>query len=514
MFPWSPSDFKGINPEVIMHRLNVDPAVRLVQQKKMSFGIEKNQIIEQEVNKLMKAGATYQRLVNKMFHELIGKTMEVFVDDMLVKSKRSEDHLEHLAQAFTIMRSYGMKLNPDKCTFGVGGGKFLGYMISEREIEANPEKIKAIMNLHLPSTIKEVQKLTERLKVLYGTKIVRKPCRTLKNNEAEYEALVLGLELTYEAGARDLEVFTDSQMVALQIEVLRVENDKADALSKFGAAMSGIKDRKITALGRKETAIAEKMVVQTVSEVVSWKDEIVKYLEDGSLPDDLIKAKRVRFRVTRFTILSGQLYKRTVNGPLLKCSDEERAEHVMREIHEGSCGNHSGARSLAQKIIRQGYFWPTMIKDTRDFVKKFGVPRILISDNGTQFQGRKITEWCKELKIAQHFTAVANPQTNGQTEKYPRVTMYDTESNRSERNFDLTVIEEKRDAAYARILHHKGLIMKNHDQTVRPRQLQVGDLVLKRVEASKHVDKLDPSWEGPYKVIEIRRKGMYRLQDM
>ncbi|KAL2253460.1 UNVERIFIED_CONTAM: Gag-Pol polyprotein [Sesamum indicum] len=151
----------------------------------------------------------------------------------------------------------------------------------------------------------------------------------------------------------------------------------------------------------------------------------------------------------------------------------------------------------------------------KNIICRFGLPRILISDNGTQFQGKKITGWCKELKIAQHFTAVANPQANGQTEvtnrtilhhlktrldnkvswvdelpgvlwdyrttprtatgetpfclvygteaiipaeigeESQRVALYDPEANQQERSFDLTVIEEKRDAAYARILHHK-----------------------------------------------------------
>ncbi|KAL2231769.1 UNVERIFIED_CONTAM: Retrovirus-related Pol polyprotein from transposon [Sesamum indicum] len=220
VFAWSPSDFMGIDPEVIFHCLNVDPKVRLVQQKKRSFGNDKNAIIRQEVEKLLRAGyvfeiqytdwlsnfvlvpkssgkwrmcvdftdlnkacskdpyalpridlmvdstagfeifsmmdayqgyhqihmakedrdktsfvtekgiycynmmpfglnnagATYQRLVNQMFGDLLGKTMEVYVDDMLVKSRRSQDHLEDLSQAFSIMRSHGMKLNPDKCT--------------------------------------------------------------------------------------------------------------------------------------------------------------------------------------------------------------------------------------------------------------------------------------------------------------------------------------------------------------------------------------------------------------
>ncbi|KAL0448335.1 UNVERIFIED_CONTAM: Retrovirus-related Pol polyprotein from transposon gypsy [Sesamum latifolium] len=89
---------------------------------------------------LKNAGATYQRLMNRMFKDLIRSTMEVYVDDMLIKIKIEKEHLGHLESAFTIMRTYGMKLNPTKCTFGVREGKFLGYMVSERGIEANPEK--------------------------------------------------------------------------------------------------------------------------------------------------------------------------------------------------------------------------------------------------------------------------------------------------------------------------------------------------------------------------------------
>ncbi|OAO96594.1 hypothetical protein AXX17_AT4G08320 [Arabidopsis thaliana] len=71
-------------------------------------------------------GATYQRLVNKMFHEHLGKTMEVYIDDMLVKSLKKEDHVKHLEECFEILNQYQMKLNPAKCTFGVPSGEFLG----------------------------------------------------------------------------------------------------------------------------------------------------------------------------------------------------------------------------------------------------------------------------------------------------------------------------------------------------------------------------------------------------
>ncbi|CAA0810559.1 Unknown protein, partial [Striga hermonthica] len=115
---------------------------------------------------LKNAGATYQRLVNKMFSRLIGHTMEVYVDDMLVKSEQASDHIAHLSEVLDILREYSMVLNPKKCTFGVRSGKFLGYMVSQRGIEANPAKIQAILELAPPTSIKGVQALTGRLAAL------------------------------------------------------------------------------------------------------------------------------------------------------------------------------------------------------------------------------------------------------------------------------------------------------------------------------------------------------------
>ena len=85
--------------------------------------------------------ATYQHLVNMMFKGQIGKTMEVYVNDMLVKSKAASDHIAHLADMFKILRKYRMKLNPLKCAFSVAFRKFLGFMVNQQGIEANLEKI-------------------------------------------------------------------------------------------------------------------------------------------------------------------------------------------------------------------------------------------------------------------------------------------------------------------------------------------------------------------------------------
>ena len=115
---------------------------------------------------LKNAGVTYQRLVNRMFHKQIGTTMEVYIDDMLVKSTTAELHIAHLSEAFQILREYNMKLNLAKCAFGVSAEKFLGFIVNNRGIEANPDKIKAVLDMPPPSGIKEVQRLTGRITAL------------------------------------------------------------------------------------------------------------------------------------------------------------------------------------------------------------------------------------------------------------------------------------------------------------------------------------------------------------
>lgn len=108
---------------------------------------------------LKNAGATYQRLVSRMFDGLIGKNLEAYVDDTIIKSRTGKDHLKDLTEAFSRLREFGMKLNAKKSSFGVSSGKFLGHLVSRRGIEANPSKIDAIRNLKMPTRVRDVQQL-------------------------------------------------------------------------------------------------------------------------------------------------------------------------------------------------------------------------------------------------------------------------------------------------------------------------------------------------------------------
>ncbi|CAL8132253.1 unnamed protein product [Prunus armeniaca] len=741
VFAWSYNDMPGISPDVISHRLSINPVVRPVRQKRRAYDLERYEAMKAEVDKLStigfikevdyptwlanvvmvrklkkgwrmcvdytnlnracpkdsfplpridqlvdatagqallsfmdaysgynqifmhpedqahtsfitdrglycykvmpfglkNAGATYQRLVNSIFAPLIGNTMEVYVDDMLVKSRTADQHIPNLSATFTILKQYRMRLNPTKCAFGVASGKFLGFMISQRGIEANPEKIQAILDMTIPKTVKDIQSLTGRVaaltrfiskatdrcapffKALKGSKrnitwtaecdqafgelkaymsrapllstpesgdvltiylsvsatavssvlirphegaehpvhyvskglqdaeirypdieklafalvvsarrlrpyfqahtihvLTNQPLRQVlqkpetsgrlvkwaielgefdihykprqaakgqavadfiseftephtlaspqiaitptptsnqvhvasngsldltqplwtlyvdgssnaqgcgaglvlispdkvaleyalrfkfhaSNNEAEYEALLAGLRLAKEMGAKQIQIFSDSQLVVHQVnqdftakdismtaylqhtrhllttfnayligQVPRSENSHADALARLASAMEqGIgRNIHIEFLDQPSTRAP---LICVIDQSPTWMDPITQFLQNQTLPADPAEARRVRYRSARYLIINGALYRRGFSLPYLRCLTPEEGTYVLREIHEGICGNHSGARSLAHKIIRQGYFWPSLHTDAQTFTQK------------------------------------------------------------------------------------------------------------------------------------------------
>ena len=97
---------------------------------------------------------------------------------------------------------------------------------------------------------------------------------------------------------------------------------------------------------------------------------ILSFLRDGRLPPNLEEARKIQKRTARFTVLNDELYKRGYSQPHLRCIEGEEVKYVLEEVHGGVCGDHIGAKSLVRKIMRTGYFWPTMQQDATKFVKK------------------------------------------------------------------------------------------------------------------------------------------------
>ncbi|XP_074355946.1 uncharacterized protein LOC141695611 [Apium graveolens] len=552
--------------------------------------------------------------------------MESYVDDMISKSLTTPDHIKDLKECFDNLGRYNMKLNPEKCAFGVPSGKFLGFLVSERGIEANPEKINAIIEMKIPQTQKDIQKLAECLTALRrfipklterclpffellkgarnkklvdwtpechtafeeikrhlmnppvlskakpgeplslyitagpkavssalvqeegGTqspvyyvsqvlkdaetrypnlekftlalvhsnrklrqyfqgreirvvtdqqlrKIIHKPdasgrlvnwvielsqfnikfvprtaikaqalaefvmeCtfpeRNLPspqeitpegtnsetdswklyvdgsstaersgaglilispegftiqhaitfafkatNNQDEYEALIVGLKLEKSLGISKMTVYSDSQIVVKQtsgeyivkdptlaqyqtmvrnilettpditiFQINREENSKADELSKLMQNASDL----VSSVYFEELKVpsTEQAEVLCIGSPDNWMTPYIAYLRDGALEEDQNKARYLKHKAARFFLEEGQLYRRTFSAPTLKYVDPEEANYCLREVHEGICGDHLAAKALAYKIIRQGYYWPTIHSDYVAYVKK------------------------------------------------------------------------------------------------------------------------------------------------
>ena len=109
--------------------------------------------------------------------------------------------------------------------------------------------------------------------------------------------------------------------------------------------------------------------VQEIGFESNWTTTIASYLKDGILPDEKEAARKLKVRATRFVLIKDVLYKRGFSRLYLRCLGNEEVDYVMREVHEGICGNHSRLRSLIHKLVRAGYYWPTMQADAKAYVK-------------------------------------------------------------------------------------------------------------------------------------------------
>nr|POE58897.1 gypsy retrotransposon integrase-like protein 1 [Quercus suber] len=524
----------------------------------------------------------------------------------------------------------------------------------------------------------EGDKLKHKVRLQYQT----------TNNEAKYEALLKGMELAKSVKAESLLILGDSQLIIGQVngvfeakeermrkylnrvmrlikkfeevsfvQIPREENMEADALAKEASAIEAV-DEVDEIQYMPSIDIPE---VQQMEGRPSWMTPIVSYLKDGRLPEEKDEARKLRVRAARYVLMDEILYKRGFSQPYLRCLAPDEANYTIREIHEGACGNHSRARSLVHKIVRAGYYWPSMQADAKAYVKvcdqcqrfsnvqrqpseyltpmtapwpfaqwgldilgpfplgvrqmkflivgidyftkwveaeslanitqqnvknfvwknivcRFGVPRVLVLDNGWQFDNALFRDFCLHFRIQNHYSSPAHPQANGQAEvanrsllkliktrlegakgvwpdKLPgvlwayrttartptgetpfklaygteavipaevhmanhRVAAYQDKDNEEQLRLNLDLIDEVRMDAEQRMTRYKNLMARQYDAMVKPRRFSVGDLVLKRVSlATKNPahGKLGPNWEGPYRVVNCKRQGSYYLEGL
>ncbi|GAU43891.1 hypothetical protein TSUD_399390 [Trifolium subterraneum] len=418
-------------------------------------------------------------LMDRVFAEQIGKNLEVYIDDML---------------------------NPAKCSFGVQSGKFLGFLLTHRGIEANPDKCQAIINMRSPTSVKEVQQLTGRIAALSrflscsgekachffftlrkserftwspqceeafqkskdakrsrneisedwevvsshgdnGSKaetVLLEPSsefditymqrgaiksqalanfvleltyppseneaqpwtlsvdsssnlrdsgagvvlegpegviieQSLRfafkaiNNQAEYEALIAGMKLTKEMEVQELKVQSDSQLVANQVagEFQTKDPQLAKYLEKFKEMVKYFITFELTYVPREQNARADLLakLARMVIEEEDWRSPIIRYLQRDVLPLAKDEATRIRKMAAWYTMVWDKLYKRGFSAHMLLCVSDTEASRILNEIYEGSCESHIGSKSLAGKVMRDGFYWPNLHDDATRHVR-------------------------------------------------------------------------------------------------------------------------------------------------
>ena len=575
---------------------------------------------------LKNAGATYQRAMNLIFHDLLGIILEIYIDDVVVKSDNVDHHLADLTLVFERMRRYGLKMNPLKCAFGVSAGKFLGFLIHERGIEIDPARLEAIQRIKAPECKSDVQKFLGKInylrrfisnlsgkidaftpilrlkketeftwgaeqqrafdeikKYLSTPPVLRAPkagtpfrlyiaaedgvigsvltqevegkefvitylsrrllgaetryvfieklclslyyactrlrhyllsstcvvtCQTdvikymlqqpilsgrigkwayalveydlayesLKsmkgqivanfivdhrvdngmelisylsvspwklyfdgsacregqgvgivlisprgaifetsvrleyfctNNQAEYEALLLGLQILESMEVKNIEAFGDSLLVVQQVSGIYqcLDGSLNRYLEKCLEIVSNLDDFTISHISRGDNFRANDLAQQAsgyhisrgklfviekpmhknvpvymaeqqgsssdvletsnMAELNDWRKPLLNYLENPSKSVD----RKIRRQALKYTLLDGELYRRTVEGLLLKCLSSDQSKIAMGEVHEGICGTHQSAHKMKWLLRRAGFYWPTMLEDCFKYYK-------------------------------------------------------------------------------------------------------------------------------------------------
>ncbi|XP_050259070.1 uncharacterized protein LOC126704077 [Quercus robur] len=555
VFAWNAYKVPGMDLSFICHHLNVSPSFTPRKQPPRHSSKEHSDAIKDEVMKLKQAGAIKERMITRMFELQLGKNIEIYIDDMMVKSKVESEHVNDLRNIFDILRKHKLQLNASKYSFGIGSEKFLGYMVTHREIEVNPDQIKwkgfewteecvlALQQLkeylsrppimsrlkvdkvlfayimvaslivslvlvrvdsgvqrpvyyvskslheaklplrfllrsvdyivritkwgtileafdikYMPRTSVKGQVLADLVTEFAETPLVdrleeqnmdgksvgiislQEPLsrkvyinsaanhrgsgvelvlvspkkitieKSLKlgssatNNEAEYEALLVGMTMVQKMGGKAMEIFSDSRLVVGQVQgeleardprmqeylnqvrhlqpkfesfilsqVPRSRNTHADSLATLATSSAHSLPRVILVEDLCKPSEAKRNVVHVHQIRVgpSWIDLIVLFLKNDVLPESKFEADKIQSEAPQFWLSENQkLYKRSFFGPYLLCVHPEVIELLLEELHEGICGSHTGGRSLSHRALTQGYWWPNMQKGAQEYVKK------------------------------------------------------------------------------------------------------------------------------------------------
>ncbi|GFS40548.1 hypothetical protein Acr_00g0069240 [Actinidia rufa] len=401
IFAWSQGDVPGIDPEIAVHKLFIDPKYSPVRQKRRKFAPERLKVIEDEVNKLIRANVVREAhypdwlanvesppkkgesggLVNKMFKEQIGNTMEVYIDDMLVKSLRSSDHIAHLEEAFSILRRHRMMLNPSSASLSVIR-EIYGFLVTSVELRLQWNE--------------ESENAFQQLKEYLGSPPL----------------------LTVPTTGEDLYIYLSISPTAHILQ----QPDTSGRLLKWSIELSEfhIEYKPRTAI--KAQALADFIVESTHEDTPQPETTPPEHgcgaglVIQAPLGEQMEYAIRMGFKATN----NEAEYKALLAG--LRVATELGAQSLEVFSDSQLVVNQVQGDYLAKDARMMAYLGERGIlpKDKLQARRlqyrtaRFGIPKVIISDNARQFDNDKFRLFFSDLAISHHFSSPGHPQANGQ----------------------------------------------------------------------------------------------------
>ncbi|GJS66373.1 reverse transcriptase domain-containing protein [Tanacetum coccineum] len=380
IFTWQPSDMIGVPRSVAEHQLNIREGYSLVRQKKWIIKdvhclngklASLNRFISKSAEKSLSLFKSLKKCIKKSDFPGTSKAEEAFKQlkqhlselPLLVAPTLKEELIVYLfashgAISAVLMTERGMDQMPVYFVSRALQGPKPNYTLMEKLVLALVFAAKSVMlgehNItYWPRISKKGQILVDFLvenldeappDTLGGTEFTYalRFQFTTSNNEAEYEALIAGLWIAAQMGVYNVNVSVDSKLVANQMlgTYIAKEENMLKYLKKAKSLISGFANFSITQVPR-----------------------------NGTLPNDRNEASKLRIKARQYELLEGVLYRRSFLKLWLRYVGPLQANYVIREIHEGLCSMHAGPRSMVDKAMRLGYFWPTMQQDIRDMIR-------------------------------------------------------------------------------------------------------------------------------------------------
>nr|GEW98446.1 reverse transcriptase domain-containing protein [Tanacetum cinerariifolium] len=549
IFAWEPADMTGIPRRIIKHSLNVNPLMKPVAQIRRVMASDRTQAVQMALDDeeklafytdhgtycytkmsfgLKNTRATYQILVDMAFQSQIGRNLEAYVDDMVIKSNDEKVLISDITETFKNLRRIKMKLNPKKCSFGdITKENKDKYRRTESAKKAFQESKKFIVELpFLTTPVKEetpymyLAAVTKAVSMVYLTERKGKQCpiyyvsKTLNEAERNYSPLeklamsLLNMSRRLRRNAIKGQVLADFLSEAPvgtppeeffrlparaqnkdDIKKRTLFTDGASNIKGFGAGLVLICPSERSTDRKEVSAIVEE-------EEDKWMPPIIRCLAEGVWPEDKEGPKSENKPVCPRGRCALQ---ERVFGAHVKVCGALQANYVIREIHMGSCGIHIGARSVVAKAIRQGV---EASQNSNDF--NHGSMAILPMRNGDpclwkikvrhrshrllhemdrrKAVGQNHWEGRKEVCVRQHCVPIWTPS-------------------------------ERRKVATKREAKYKTKMEQYYNQKVSLMSFKPDEYVYQSNEASRVEDqgKLRPKWEGPYRLTKAYQNDSYNV---